>query len=576
MQENKWLDDRTQKQYKEGLNYHNQMGFSKKWPEYERFKAGDQWPPATDKTKNLPRPVFNIIDYIENHKVATVMNENIKMVFSSQESDNSSSDTQYATTIDKDQMLEVNKSIEGADLFSKYSETTWENIQQDSLNEELLESASNVGTGILHYYWDNTLKGGITKTWIGDAVGEFLDPINVFFGNPQQKNVQKQPYIIISSRELVANLKDIAKNNNVPLEYIEQIKCDKDTENEGYDSAKTEVTGTEKATVITKYFKKDGTVKFIKVVGNVVIQPETDTQLRLYPIAVMQWKPRKKSIHGVGDTEGLIPNQKGINFLLAMMLLSAQETAWPKILAKPESLKQTITNTPGEIIWDYGTGGIDGIKYMNNAAGGFNSQALTLVDKFIETTKTFAGANDAAVGDAPGANMAASAIMMLQKAAGVPIESIKKRFYRCMEDVGRIWEEFWKVKYNLPRSIKVKNQNDDEEMAEFQGTEYYNIPYNLKIDIGPAGAYSESLAQSTLDKLFDSKEIDIETYLKYSPKSAMPFKDSLLRDIQQKRQENALAQAQIMKETGQLTPNPTTNMPMGTQNPMNNSNVQMQ
>ncbi|MDF2800782.1 MAG: hypothetical protein K0S61_685 [Anaerocolumna sp.] len=542
MDENKWLDDKIQKQYKEGLNYQAQMQFTSKWPEYERFKAGDQWPPATEKTKNLPRPVFNIIDYIENHKVASVLNENIKMVFSSQEIEKVE-EGQEPTN------LEIAQSMNGAEMFSKYSETTWENIQQDMINEEVLDSASNIGTGIVHYFWNNSVKGGVTNKYIGDMEGEFLDPINVFFGNPQQKNVQKQPYILISSRDLVSNLKEAAKNSEVPLEYIEQIKSDKDTEDEGYDSAKVELTGTEKATVITKYFKKNGTVWFKKVVGNVMVYPETDTQLRIYPIAIMQWKPRKKSVYGVGDTEGLIPNQKGINFLLAMMLLSAQETAWPKILAKPGALNgQIVTNQPGEIIYDYSNSpNGDGIKYMNTQ-NGFNTTSLVLVDKFIEITKTFSGTNDAAVGEAPGANIAASAIMMLQKAAGVPIESIRKRFYRYCEDVGRIWEEFWKVKYNLTRMIKVKDQDDKEEMAEFLGTDYINIPFNLKIDIGPAGAYSESLAQSTLDKLFDSQQIDLETYLKYSPKSAMPYKDSLLRDVKQKQQEQAVIQAQMMQE----------------------------
>ena len=49
------------KQYAEGLAYKKQMGFLKNWSEYERFKAGDQWPQPTEKTKNLPRPVFNVI-----------------------------------------------------------------------------------------------------------------------------------------------------------------------------------------------------------------------------------------------------------------------------------------------------------------------------------------------------------------------------------------------------------------------------------------------------------------------------------------------------------------------------------
>lgn len=519
-----WIDDSVQKQYKEGLNYHRNMGYINEWPENVRFYDGDQWPPATERTKNLPRPVFNIIKYIVNHKVASVLNENIKMVFVSQEVAEEGQDT------------DIDFAMQGADKFSKNSSTTWENIQQDLLNEEMLHDGSQLGTGILHYYWDNELKGGIANQWVGDIAGECIDPINCFFGNPQEKRVQKQPYILISSRDLVSNVRELAKANNVPLEYVELIKADKETENEGYDAAKKELDGSEKVTVVTKYFKKNGTVHFKKVVNSTVVQKDTDTGLRIYPIVVMQYDPKKKSAHGNSDVKELIPNQKGINFLLAMMLLSAQGTAWPKLLAKPGAIKQNITNTPGEVITDHSGLATDGIKYMQT--GSFNPQTIALVDKFIDITRTFAGAQDVATGEAPGANMAASAIMMLQKSAGVPIEGIKKRYYRAMEDVGRIWEEFWKVKYNLPRAIKVKDEDGNETMDSFTGTEYEGINFNLKIDIGPAGVYSEGLAQSTLDKLFDKGAIDLQMYLKYSPKSAMPFKDSLLRDIERMQQEN--------------------------------------
>lgn len=543
-----YIDESIQKQYQEGISYIKKMGFMNNWPLYEKFKAGDQWAKPTEATKNLPRPVFNIIDYIENHKIASVFNESIKMIFNSQE-------------IGEDE--ELQNAILGADKFTKYSETTWENIQQDLLNEEMLESASNLGTGILHYYWDTSIKGGVVNQWIGDIAGESIDPINVFFGNPQQKRVQKQPYIIISSREIVSNVKDIAKANNVPLEYIERIKSDKETENEGYVSAKLEIDSISKCTVLTKYFKQNNTVWFIKTVGDVVIFPKTDTGLKLYPIVVMPWKTRKKSIYGIGDTEGLIPNQKGINFLLAMMLLSAQDNAWPKLLAKNGALKQQITNTPGEIITDYNSQpGIDGVKYMQ--PGRFDPIVMSLVDKFVDLTKTFSGAQDAAVGETPGSQLNASAIMLLQKAAGVPIESIKKRFYRAMEDTGRIWEEFWKAKYNIDRKVMIKDDEGKDSMIDFNGENYKDIPFNLKIDIGPAGTYSESLAQSTLDRLYDKGDIGLNLFLKYSPKSAMPFKDSLMKDLEQQRIENEQMQRQMaLTQTAQnRNPNIQNGAPM--------------
>ena len=516
--ERKIEDKSVSKHYQNGLKYHNQMGFTEKWPEFERFLAGDQWPAPTERTKGLPRPVFNLISYIETHKKASVIGDAVKMIFSSEEIGEIGIDP------------EIDIAMQGADTFTKFAETTWDRIDQDELNDELIMSASNIGTGILHYYWDNNLTGGLTLKYKGDFEGEFLDPANCFFGDPQCNKVQKQPYIVVAKRELVENVKAIAKDNGVPDMYIELINEDKDVNDRLYDAAKFEVEDVGKVTVLTEYFKKNGKVWFKKVCNNILVVPETDTGLTLYPIVVMPWKKRKECIYGIGDTEGLIANQKGVNFCLAMMLLSQQQVGWPKLLAKPGALKQTITNTPGEVLTDYYVGDGDGIKYMN--VGSFSSNAFGLVDTFINVTKDLNGANDASMGIAPGADMSAQAIALLQKSAGVPLEDIKKHFYRCMKDVGRVWEDMWKCKYNIPRNIKVR-QDGSEVMQEFKGTDYADYGMELKIDIGPASTYSEFSAQGTLDKLYDKGVIDTIKYLKYSSRNAVPFKSELIKELQQ-------------------------------------------
>lgn len=521
MEENQFTDKKLSKHYKNGLQYHQEMGFYSKWPEYERFLAGDQWPAPNERTKGLPRPVFNLISYIQMHKKAAVMGDAIKMVFTSEEFGESEVDEELDTAMD------------GADKFTKFAESAWEKLEQDKLNDEMIMSASNVGTGILHYFWDNSITGGITVKYQGDIRGEFIDPANCFFGDPQCTDVQNQPYILISSRELVEKVKTLAKSNGIPDTLIGLINEDKDTNDQFYDGAKHEMADMGKVTVLTEYYKKDGKIYFKKTCNDVAIIPETDTGLTRYPIAIMTWRPRKKCVYGIGDTEGLIANQKGINFCLAMMLLSQQQTGWPKILAKPGALKQTITNSPGEVLTDYYVGDGDGIKYMN--VGSFSANTFGLVDKFIDLTKDLSGANDAAMGIAPGADMSAQAIALLQKSSGVPLEDIKKRFYRCMEDVGRIWEDMWKVKYNLPRKVRVRGE-DGEEMMQFTGTDYAKAPMSLKIDIGPTSTYSEFSSQGTLDRLYERGDINIITYLKFSSKTAVPFKSELIKEIEKQMQ----------------------------------------
>lgn len=552
----------VEQQYKDGLAYKKQMGYLDKWPEYERFKAGDQWPAVTPKTKNLPRPVFNIVKYIQNHKVSSVMNENIRMVFTGQESVD---EDQMSVMTPGDQQT-VQLAEDAADTFTRYSDVVWEHIKQDELNEEALESAANIGTGIWHYYWDQSIQGGNITRYVGDMAGETLDAVNVFFGNPQQREVQKQPYIIISSREMLDSVKETAKANGISNEMISLIQPDKDVNDEGYDRAKVEVTSSKKVTVLTKYWKEKGTVYFMKVCSSVVVVPKTSTDINLYPIVVMQWERRKRSIFGVGDTEGLIPNQKGINLLMAMQLLSAQLTGWPKLVHKSNAVDPNkITNTPGEIIEDRsppGTG--DGVKYLHPPTP--SSAIPGLVDSFIDYTKTLSSAQDAATGDVAKGQLNASAIMLLQKAAGVPIESIKKRFYRAMEDVGRIWEQFWKVKYNTTRMITVEDDDGTMIGREFEGTQYQGIDLNLKIDIGPSSSYSEQLMMASLDNLFNGGHITLDQYLEFAPKNVVPFKDRLMRQIQQRQEDQqAIEQQMAMMAAGQAGAQP--NAPVIPQEP---------
>lgn len=505
-------------QYKGGVSFLRRMGWLDKWPEFERFRAGDQWPPATARTKSLPRPVFNLIKMIETHKVANVMSEQINMMFSREEAD------------------ENQEKDDTGNLFSRYSAATWEHIKQDDINEEALDIAANTGTVAVHYYYDMSIKGGVQMPYIGEMQGEVIDPINIFFGNEQQRNVQRQPYIIISSREGVKSVQEFARKNGMSKEMVTQIKPDKDTQDEGYDSAKVEVDDSKKITVLTRYWKgNDGKIMFCKVAGGMTIKKPTDTRLTRYPIAVMQWERRKKSIRGIGDTEGLIPNQKAINTLVAMQILSVQLTGWPKLIYKKGAIDPSkITNAPGEMIEDHlPVGQGDGAKYLT--PGSISAVAGNLVESILAYTRQMTGADEASTGSAPSADLNATAIMLLQKASAIPIESIKRRFYSFIEDIGRIWEDIWKVKYNLPRQINLKDDDGEEYSAVFDGSQHQDVPMQLKIDVGPSSTYSESLMLSSLDKALDRGDIDYMQYLKYAPHAVVPFRDRLMKELEEKK-----------------------------------------
>lgn len=519
--------------YEDGKAYFKQMGFMDKWPLCERFKAGDQWPAPTAKTKNLPRPVINIIRYIENHKVSAILNEPVKMVFAPDELDEEDLQSQVA-----------------ANVFSQYSATEWENTEQDKLNEKALDNASNLGTAIWHYYWDSNYTGGRKLAYVGRLAGEIIDPINCFVGNPQQQDTQKQPYIIISYRDTVENARQEAKANGANAEQLSLIVGDKDTRNEGYDSAQKEIK--DKVTVLTCYWKENGTVWLMKICGDVIVKPEYNTQHKLYPIVSMSWYERDKSWYGVGDTEGLINNQKAINFMVAMQMMSAQLTGMPKLMIKEGYVDNILNNDPAAVIHDKNTtGGTWSAQYLQPSS--MTPQVNELVEFLMTNSKTLSGATETATGElAKSSQMNATAIMLLQKASGVPIESIKRRFRRAMEETGNIELEFWTINYNTARYIPFKDDEGNETSIEFRGSDFKDIGLKLKIDIGVSTDYSETLVMTTLDKLYDKGAIDTQTYVELAPQSVVPFKEDLLKklaqqQIMQQEQQNAMMQ-QVMQQ----------------------------
>ena len=526
------------RQYKDCLSY--LAPYLKNWKLYFDFKEGRQWPQATAKTASMPRPVINVIEFVVNHKVASVANQNIKLLYTVPEI---GQDLKNITGL-SDEVY--SRATDAATLFTELGQMAWENMKKDMVNAEVLETAAVCGTGVWHYFWDETITGGLKTRFKGDLAVESVSPSNVFFGNPQETNVQNQPYILITKRELVDNVKKRARANGLKEADLLNIVPDEADDN----SEKRVVNGTQKVTLITKYWKEGGRVYYCQVAGNVLVTKKRDTNLTLYPVVSIRWKNKEKNIYGIGDVAALISNQKAINSTFGMALFSVHLAGWPKAVVNPQYVKQAkITNTVGEIIEDSSQDG-RGFRYEQPAP--LSGYVQSLVNTLIEYTKTFSSANDAATGSITASGQFnAAAIKLIQDASDVPIISIRKRYYQALEDMGRIEEQFFRNYYVTARTIKVKNEDGTYSLKEFRGDEYFDIPLKFKIEVGAAGSYSEQLTQEFLEKFLQEGLIDFETYLKLSSKSIIPFKDSILKDLKAKQEQQAQA---AQKEQAQQAP----------------------
>lgn len=531
-------------QYQNGLNYFSRSGLSKEWEECEKFYEGEQWPKATKKTKNLPRPVINLCSMIADNKKAGILSEKIKLVYNPAE--------MYGERLEKAQ--------QGSNIFTKFADNISKELKQEELDEEAIDYATQYGTYIYHYFWDREITGGMETPYLGAERGEVLKPSNVIVSNPREKDVQKQKYIIIASIESLSSVKELAKKNKV--QNIDDIVSDHEIE----DEATKEL---EVCTVLTKYSRKDGKVVWSKSTKNVVIQdvtywePDlnevklTDEEIedegseltepdkvskedsifkkQLYPIVMESHKNRKDCIYGIGEVAQAIPNNKAVNFNIALMLLSVQQTAWPKIIQKAGALaRQQITNAPGEILTDNTKGQNWGFKYMETS--GFSAQALTLTDSLISLTRTTTGSSEVVTGEVIGANMAASAIIALQNQAKKPIEIYQRKFYRAHSKIGKIHEQFFKYYYTDDRLFSYEEDNQIH-LSNMNGENYKDIDFSLSVEVGSAGIFSESLTVSLLDNMKSSGDIDFDEYIELYPESIMVFKPQLKKLRQKKLEE---------------------------------------
>ena len=153
------------------------------------FFAGDQWihMPDTPAMRRLPKPVFNIIKRVASLFVASLTSGGAAIDFSPMDRSTGSEDARMAAD-------------EVAGLLDKF--------KMDYRIREALFDGAQTGDYCAHFYWDPDAKpyGGAFSAYRGQIAMELVDGINVMFGNPNCRDVQRQPYIILARRELVEDL----------------------------------------------------------------------------------------------------------------------------------------------------------------------------------------------------------------------------------------------------------------------------------------------------------------------------------------------------------------------------------
>lgn len=490
--------ERVSKEYDAALQFNTGINLYDTVQTNENFVIGKQWEGV--KSNGLPTPVFNFLKRVVLFCVANVTTDNLKL--------NASPMTGTAPVAT--QVLE---------MFSKILNGQFAHIFEHNnvvgLTKEFCRNSAVDGDGCLYVYWDDAAETGQASR--GDIRVESLLNTQVMFGNPNNRDVQSQPYILIERRMLVKEARDYAREHGIT--GVDAITAD--TKESG--DVRMDELGGEKVTVILRLWrdKKTGTIHGYECTKNKELRGEWDLGIKLYPLVWMNWDYVQDCYHGQGMITGLIPNQIFVNKLFAMSMISLMTLAYPKVVYDKTKVSKWSAKVGAAIGVN---GSVDGVAKIIDPAS-ISPQISQFIDVAISYTQKFLGASDIAMGDTRPDN--AAAIIALQRAAATPMELTKQNLLQCLDQLGRIFLEFMGEYYGV-RMVEVEQQGMGKMLIQFDFSQLKAIPCSINIDAGATSYWSEVANMQTLDNLLMQGKISTSEYLRRLPNGHISDREALI------------------------------------------------
>lgn len=546
-----WEEYETGRRFKSGLG---ENGLYEQNRRNERFFVGDQWHGAKCGGER-PLVRHNVIKRIGDYKMAVIGASPLTVAFSAEGVPHTVELGEEATRLrdrvrgaQRNGALPLPPALEQEDrgaaeiemvmeALSEYYTATANRLDFEEYKEQVLRDAYVAGTGFLYTYWDPSIRTGLyadvarRHAVTGDIAVEVLDVENVYFGDPNTPDVQAQPYILITQRKSVGELRRMAASYGMSEEAQIAIRPDSELSYMAGDRALKEPYESKKATVITRLWKETHhgvtTVKAVQVCRGTVVRPVWDLGIRLYPLASFTWQHRKGCAYGDSEITYLIPNQIAINRMITASVWAVMMMGIPMTVVNGDVVQETVTNDPGQVLRVYGSAEdvTSAVRYVEPP--NFSPSFDTNITSLIENTLKQSGANDAALGDIRPDNT--SAIIAVREAAIMPMQPVLNRFYRFVADVARIWAEFWVMKYGA-RSLKIEAE-DGVWYMPFVADRYRDLIISVKVNVGASTLWGEAQTLSTLDNMLEKEIITPVQYVSRLPRGIIPQQQSLLSEI---------------------------------------------
>ena len=512
--------------YEIGKEYNNMHGLYSEGRENYNFYNGNQWEGLKKPLKSSDPIVLNIIKPIIKYKTNIVNQNAYSIVFNP---------NTYETLDELETLKNVTKGL------NQFVMRMWEKSQSGKKVKNIVRNSAINSEAIIHFFSDGEIINS-----------EEIDKNNIYYGNESESDIEKQPYILVTFRKPVEDVKTLARKykeegkNKLTNADINKIVPDQDTlEQQGNEYMTQEISPM--CLVVMKFKRNEkGTINVSASTRLVDILEEQDTEAKRYPLAHFIWEEQKGYARGLSEVRGLKANQIEINKTATRRSISVATTAFPKIVydkdrvANPESLEQVgskieLANVRADDVTKI-------VNYLRPAT--MSPDAFNLQQDLINGTRELAGAGDNATGNIDPTQASGKAILAVQQASQMPINEQVDNYKYFLEDCANIIFDIIKTEYVDGLTLYTQ----EETINDLGQTETFETPFkvtqkdleaidiNLKIDITPQSPYDRYAMEMSLENLLVRGMITLEEYTEALPEdSSMP--KPTLETIIRKRKE---------------------------------------
>ena len=498
--------------YEKGRNFHRLMNVFADTDRNYRMYNGNQWEGV--KLGGVEPVQKNFIKPIVKYKVSVIHDNLYAIVYSSQNYEN----------------REFRKAAERyCDLLNNYASMVWEQDKMDFKGRKVTKDAAINDEGIMYVDFDKEKNR---------PINEIIKKNDVYYGNENDEDIQRQPYILIRKRMPVLNAVEFAEKHGLSKKKLDLIIGDNDTFEESGDAAKQEVDNM--VTIVYKFYKEKGTVRYSIATRWVDIAEDIDTGLKMYPIAHFVWEEKEGSARGEGEVRYLIPNQIEVNRTEMRRVLTVKSQAYPyKVVDVSKVANPDALNTVGGVIKTQGSTVDDVHKIVGTIPPAqMSPDVKQLQDDLIQMTRDLAGAGDTATGQVDPESASGRAILAVQQASQAPMTEQKETYKNFIEDLAKIWLEYLII--HAVNGVNVEETVTDPNTGE-ETVQIVNVPQvaleqlqaTVKIDITPRTPFDRFAQEQTIENLLlngllhPQRMGELKIYYKILPDDAVAPKEMI-------------------------------------------------